>query len=258
MCPQCRAFITNKDRVCPYCGEKVGPRAIDLRNSGEMLMGFIPNASFVTVMILSIDVALFAGSFWGGGGLNQAGAEHGFEVLRLHQWYRFVTAGYLHWNFFHIAMNAYALFIVGVQVEELYGAPRFIVFFTVSSVLGYFATAFFSPMVASVGSSAGIMGLIGAMIALGMRSNTPMGHAIRGTYIRWAVSGLLFGLLPGINNIAHLGGLAGGFAVAYVAGTPRLLVSAGELFWRAAAGICVVVTIFCFYQLYLHIPSISQ
>jgi rhomboid protease GluP len=258
MCPQCRAFITNKDRVCPYCGEKVGPRAIDLRNSGEMLMGFIPNARYVTVMILLVDFALFAGSLLGGEGLYAAGAERGFEVFRLHQWYRLVTAGYLHGGWLHILMNAWVLFDLGAQVEEIYGPPRLIVFFFVSSALGFLASAWFgSGMVPSVGSSAGIFGLIGAMIALGVRTRNSMGQSIRALYIRWAIYGLLFGLLPGIDNTAHIGGLASGFAVAYLAGTPRLAGST-ESFWRAAAGVGVLVTVFCFYQLYLHIPAVTQ
>jgi rhomboid protease GluP len=260
MCPQCRAFITNKDKVCPYCGEKVGPRAIDLRNSGEMLMGFIPSARFVTVMILLVDFALFAGSLAGNGtGLYAAGAERGFEVFRLHQWYRLVTAGYLHGGWLHIVMNSFALFSLAAQVEEVYGPPRFIVLFSVSSALGFLASGYFgSPMAASVGSSAGIMGLIGAMIALGLRTRNSMGDSIRGFYIRWAVYGLLFGLLPGIDNTAHIGGLASGFAVAYLAGTPKLVRTTGESVWRAAAGVCVAVTIFCFYQMYLHLAVIPQ
>ncbi len=256
MCPQCRAFITNKDRVCPYCGEKVGPRAIDLRNSGEMLMGFIPSARFVTVIILLIDFALFAGSLRGGEALFMAGAERRDLVFGYHQWYRLVTAGFLHGGWIHILMNSWVLFDLGAQVEELYGPPRFLVLFLGSSTLGFLASAYFgSNMVASVGSSAGIMGLIGAMIALAVRTRNSMGQSIRGFYIRWAIYGLLFGLLPGIDNTAHVGGLAGGFALAYLAGTPKLVNTTGENFWRAAAAASVLITVFCFFQLYRHIPQ---
>src|SRR5580693_962423 len=47
MCPQCRAFITSKDRVCPYCNEPVGPRAIDRRSPSPILGGLIPHARFL-------------------------------------------------------------------------------------------------------------------------------------------------------------------------------------------------------------------
>jgi hypothetical protein len=83
-----------------------------------------------------------------------------------------------------------------------------------------------------------------------------MGQAIRAHYVRWAIYGLLFGLLPGISNTAHVGGLAAGFGVAYLAGTPMLVQdSPKENFWRVAAGICVLLTLFSFFQLYQQISS---
>jgi rhomboid protease GluP len=77
MCPHCRAFITTKDRVCPYCGETVGPRAAD-REGTPLLGGFVPHARFVTVMILLINFALYvATALWsmksGGGAMDVDG-----------------------------------------------------------------------------------------------------------------------------------------------------------------------------------------
>src|SRR5579863_10737265 len=59
MCPNCRAFVTTSDRVCPYCQAPMGPRAIEQRNPGEILGGLIPQARFTTVMILLINTGLF-------------------------------------------------------------------------------------------------------------------------------------------------------------------------------------------------------
>ena len=56
MCPNCRAFITTQDKVCPYCNERVGPRAAERRNPGAILGGFIPHARFVTMIILTINL----------------------------------------------------------------------------------------------------------------------------------------------------------------------------------------------------------
>ena len=55
MCPNCRAFITTKDKVCPYCDMKLGPRAIDRRMPSDVLGGLIPAAQFTTVVILIIN-----------------------------------------------------------------------------------------------------------------------------------------------------------------------------------------------------------
>ena len=59
MCPHCRAFITISDKVCPYCGERVGPRAIERGGSQDFLAGFIPHARFNTVLILVINFGLY-------------------------------------------------------------------------------------------------------------------------------------------------------------------------------------------------------
>jgi hypothetical protein len=91
------------------------------------------------------------------------------------------------------------------------------------------------------------------MIALGMSHRSALGDHIRGLYVRWAVYGLLFGLLPmfHIDNAAHIGGLAAGFGVAYVAGLPNIVTTGQERFWRMAAIACLALTAFCFLEMYL-------
>jgi rhomboid protease GluP len=261
MCPNCRAFITTDDKVCPYCGEKVGPRAIDLRDTGQMLMGFIPSARFVTSVILLINFAFFLGqqTAFGGRVLTYFGMETARGVRIDHEYYRLVTAGFLHGGWLHILMNSWVLWDLGAQVEEIYGQARMVVFYFVATVAGFLATAYFSPGNPALGASAGLFGMIGVMIALGVRTRNSMGQAIRAHYIRWAIYGLIFGLLPGIANTAHVGGLAAGFGIAYFAGTPLLRPdSPVEAFWKGAAGLCVVLTLGSFFQLYQQIAANAQ
>jgi rhomboid protease GluP len=59
MCPHCRAFITVNDRVCPYCGETVGQRAVEVRDPAGALGGLIPYSRYVTSLLLLINVGLF-------------------------------------------------------------------------------------------------------------------------------------------------------------------------------------------------------
>jgi rhomboid protease GluP len=264
MCPHCRAFITNKDRVCPYCNEEVGPRAVE-RQGHSPLGGFVPQANFVTVMILLVNFSLYiACTLWSmkttrGSGVMDIdgqtlflfGAKYG-PALRMGQLWRLLTAGFLHGGLLHILMNSWVLFDLGAQVEEVYGAPRLVVFYFLSTIFGFAASAWWSQGL-SVGASAGIFGLIGAMIALGVTHRSAAGAAVRGLYVRWAVYGLLFGLLPGlrIDNAAHVGGLAAGFAAAWLAGTPRLGTTPGERLWRAASWACLILTAASFLRWYL-------
>jgi rhomboid protease GluP len=272
MCPSCRAFIGASDRVCPYCEAPVGARAIDRRMPGEILGGLIPHARFTTTMILLINGGLYlattvysmrAGNENALMGLDTRtlfdfGAKYR-EAIYLGQWWRLVTAGFLHGGIMHILMNSWALFDLGAQVEEAYGTSRLLVLYFVSTVFGFLASTWWSASI-SVGASAGLFGLIGAMIALGVRHQTALGSHVRALYMRWAIYGLLFGLLPGlhIDNAAHLGGLAAGFGCAYVAGLPRVETAVLEKFWRLAALACLVLTAVSFLKMYLWFSSGSR
>jgi rhomboid protease GluP len=249
MCPHCRAFITDRDKVCPYCGEKVGPRAIDRREPGAILGGFIPHARFVTMLIITICVGLYLATVvfsqragTGGGFMSidgqtllEFGAKYRAAILVYGQWWRLVTAGFLHGGLLHIGMNMWVLFDLGAQVEDVYGGARLIVFFFVATVFGFLASTFWSPALS-------------------------VGAALRGMYIRWAVYVLIFGLLPGFNidNAAHIGGLAAGFVVAYVAGTPRIAIAWNERLWLGAASVCVVLTAGSFLMMYLWFSTTAQ
>ena len=271
MCPHCRAFITTRDRTCPYCNEVVGPRAADRSDPGQLLGGFIPHARFTTVIILLLNTALYlATAFFslssGRGNLMDIdgqtliafGAKFRVAILQYGQWWRLVTAGFLHGGLMHILMNSWVLFDLGAQVEEVYGAPRLIVIYFFSTVGGFLASTFWSGAL-SVGASAGIFGLIGAMIALGVTHKSALGMAIRGMYIRWAIYGLLFGLLPMFrtDNAAHVGGLVAGFAIAWLAGVPRFA-SWKETFWKGLAYASVGLTGLSFLAMYMYFASATQ
>jgi len=260
MCPNCRAFITTDDKVCPYCDMRIGPKAIDRRSPADVLGGLIPHARFTTFVILLINGGLYGAMILhamrtGSRGsvtdfdlqtLFDFGAKYG-PAIRDGQVWRLVTAGFLHGGLLHILMNSWVLFDLGAQTEENYGTSRYLVLYFVSTITGFYASYYWSPVL-SIGSSAGIFGLIGAMIALGVRDRSSWGAAVRRQYMQWAIYGLILGFIGffATDNAAHLGGLAGGFALGYVAGTPRLT-GTTEQAWRAAAGVAVGATVVCFY-----------
>jgi rhomboid protease GluP len=266
MCPNCRAFITTSDRVCPYCGERVGPRAVDMHSPGEIAGGLIPHAHFTTILILIINAGLFIATwsmsrtFGEMGALFAFGAKEGRSIFLGHQWWRLVTAGFLHGGLLHIAMNSWVLYDLGAQVEQIYGTPRFLVIYFLGTIGGFYLSARLNPMVLSVGSSAGLMGLIGAMIAFGVANRSSVGRAIRNFYVRWVVYILALGLIPGfaVDNWAHIGGLAAGFAMGYLAGIPARSSNSREIFWRTAAGVCIVLTVCSFWLMYRNFPAPDQ
>ena len=259
MCPSCRAFITTDDRVCPYCEAEIGPRAIERRAPAALAGGLIPHGHFTTILILLVNTGLFIATLLRTSSLTGAsfntdpdgrvllefGAKFGF-LIQQGEWWRLITAGFLHGNLMHILMNSWVLFDLGAQVEEAYGTSRYLAIYTLSTVTGFLASFFWSPAL-SIGASAGIFGLIGAMIAMGLRDRSSYGSAVRGTYTRWAVYGLLMGLLPifATDNAAHVGGLVGGFALGFIAGTPGFS-RTWERTWQIAAGVAMAATAWSF------------
>lgn len=272
MCPHCRAFITTKDKVCPYCDTEVGPRAIDRRDPGAILAGMIPSARFVTVLILTLNAGMFlatvlasmkagnAGALMGldGRTLLNFGASWPVATLFNGQWWRLLTAGFLHGGLLHIGFNSWALMDVGAHTEEIYGQRRMVIIYLLSTIGGFLASSLWTQSL-SVGASAGLFGLIGAMIAVGVLHKRNMeASMIKAFYIRWAIYGLLMGLLfPMTDNAAHVGGLATGFITAWVTGTPRLLETWQEKLWKGVATLLVVLTALSFYKMFTFMLSVS-
>ena len=264
MCTQCRAFITTADRICPYCNEPVGPTYVE-RQPDTKIGGLIPQSHFTTVLILLINAGLYIATAWFSSsyGENAAlwafGGKFGPSIWKDHEWWRLVTAGFLHGGITHILMNSWALFQLGAQVEELFGTSRYLAIYFCSTVGGFYLSAKMNQGL-SIGSSAGIAGLIGAMIAFGVLNRSTVGKAIRNFSLQAVVFMLAIGLIGGfqIDNWAHLGGLSAGFAVAYVAGTPVHSSRTKESLWRVLAMACVAITVFCFVMVYTHFPTPDQ
>ena len=250
MCPNCRAFVTTSDRVCPYCEAKLGPRAADQRNPGEILGGLIPHARFTTVIILVINTILFLTDYLNPqSGLMEWGRSVPSPMMQ-GQWWRLVTAGFLHGGIFHILMNSWVLFDLGAEVEQLFGTSRLIVFYFFSTITGFWMSSHVGFHV-SVGSSAGIFGLIGAMIAFGVTDKSSVGRMVKAVYGRWLIYCVILSFLPGVDFWAHAGGFAGGFIAGWLASTPVARKMWKEPLIRALAGVSVALTVLAFGMLYL-------
>src|ERR1700677_1899090 len=249
MCPNCRAFVTTSDKVCPYCQAPLGARAVERRNPGEILGGLIPHARFTTVMILLINTALFVAQYVSPqSGITEAGQSVP-AVLMQGQWWRLVTAGFLHGGILHILMNSWVLFDLGAEVETLYGTSRLIVFYFISTVTGFLASSHLGHY-PSVGSSAGIFGLIGAMLAFGFTDRSSLGMQVKALYTRWVIYGLVLSFLPGVDFWAHVGGFAGGFLTGWLASTPRARLMWKEPLLKVLAGVCIAATVVAFGMMY--------
>jgi rhomboid protease GluP len=254
MCPNCRAFVTTSDRVCPYCDAQLGPRAVESRSAGDILGGLIPHARFTTLMILLINTALYiADTLNPQSGLLPYGQSVPWSFMQGQYW-RLVTAGFLHGGILHILMNSWVLFDLGAEVEQIYGTSRMIVFYFVSTVTGFLVSSKFGSA-ASVGSSAGIFGLIGAMLAFGFFDKSSLGMAVKSLYTRWLIYLIVLSFIPGVDFRAHIGGLSGGFIAGWLASTPRARLMWKEPLLKGLAGVSIALTVLSFLMLFLSMTA---
>ncbi len=260
MCPNCRAFITTDDKVCPYCDVRVAPKAAERLQAGNFLGGLIPQARFTTVMILLINFALYIADALNSVPIIRHYGESIPWPLLQGAYYRLVTAGFLHGSILHILMNSWVLFDLGAEVEQLYDTQRLIAFYFVSTVTGFLASSILGPQAinaSSVGSSAGIFGLIGAMLAFGVTDKSALGAAVKSLYSRWLIYALVLSFIPGVDYWAHIGGLAGGFLMGVILITPRARLMWKESAIKVGAGVCLVLTLLSFGRLFLALMAPS-
>jgi rhomboid protease GluP len=132
------------------------------------------------------------------------------------RWWTLLTAIYLHGSLLHILFNVLWIRQLGPAVEELYGPARFFVIYTVAGVVGFVVSNAIGVSF-TVGASGSIFGLLGAMVAFGRRRGGVFGAMVLRQYGQWALVLFLLGFfMAGVNNLAHAGGFAGGFAAGLI------------------------------------------
>ena len=134
----------------------------------------------------------------------------------------------------------------------MYGTSRLIVFYFVSTITGFFASSHLGAHF-SVGSSAGIFGLIGAMLAFGFTDRSSLGMQVKSLYMRWVIYGLVLSFIPGVDFWAHVGGFSGGFIAGWLASTPRARLMWKEPLLKALAGVSIAVTAMAFGLMFIAI-----
>ncbi len=222
-------------------------------------MGVIPMPTSATSILAAVIVLMFvaewfltqraggpgqsAGLFGGirGNVMYRLGGLYGIAVIYQDQWWRLVTAMFLHAGILHIGLNLWVLFDVAPEVEGLMGASKFIVLYLITGVVGYLASLWWMPGALAIGASGAIMGLIGALIGATFHHGQ-LGKEYRSMLWRWVIYIFIFGLFfSGVDNAAHLGGLASGFILGYLIpeGAPQTRTS--ENLWNGLAILSVVI-----------------
>lgn len=133
-------------------------------------------------------------------------------LIDLGEHWRLLTPIFLHAGFLHIFLNMYILYIYGQDVEQAFGTARFIAIYLGSAVTASALSYALPPEARAVGASGAVFGVAGALIAYlyNRRSSTFASHHLRGMMTFLAINFVFGFVFPGIDWIAHLGGLIGG------------------------------------------------
>jgi rhomboid protease GluP len=179
----------------------------------------------MTYVLLVINILVWLAMTAFGGSTNTAvlirfGAIAN-DLIAQGQVWRLLTSIFLHIGPMHLFFNSYALFIFGVEVERVYGSARFLAIYLLAGLYGSLVTFAFGPSLAvSAGASGAIFGLLGVMVAYFRRHRETFGEWGRQRLVGLlGVAGfnLVLGFtVPGINNLAHLGGLFTGVVLGWL------------------------------------------
>ena len=165
------------------------------------------------------------------------------------EWWRLLTATFLHWNLAHVALNMWALWNAGRLTERLYGSTTFLAMYLASGILGSLASIAWNPTVVSAGASGAVFGVLGALLACTLREHglpRVVVKAHRWSTLTFVVLNLALGAIsPNTDNAAHLGGLAAGLVLGWLLARPIRLDRRADLTGSqvAAAASTVAVTL---------------
>jgi membrane associated rhomboid family serine protease len=232
LCPSCGMLVGVNDEQCLGCGRR-RPGMFgftSLLRLGNLEDVFVPLVMWVcgavylaclTVDVRGIEMSGLSFLSPSLGSEFLFGCSGAVPLLEYGRWWTPLSATWLHGGALHILFNMMWLRQLGPAVAHLYGGARTVIIYALAGVVGFLASSLagaFLPRIPflqgsdfTLGASASVFGLMGAVLHFGRRGGSS--HA-RESATRWIIYGLAFGfVMPGVDNWAHLGGLAGGYFI---------------------------------------------
>jgi membrane associated rhomboid family serine protease len=228
LCPACGALVGINATKCHECGTSLRFSLAALSKSLSGIFGehespvttalLIANVLMLGVSYLALSAAGGGGGMsilWGLGGETQyrLGASYWPAMIYANEWWRLVTAMFLHGGLIHIGFNMMSLMQLGPALEELYGSARYLFLYVVTGAFGFLVSAVTGHF--SIGASGALLGLVGLMLAITSKRGGAFMRELRSRLISSVV--ILFALgfsgFMAMDNFAHGAGLAAGFVL---------------------------------------------
>ena len=264
VCASCRSLVGVNDDTCYNCGR----RNPGLWGFGPMLRTFGNDLGFVTLVVygcsaiyiisLALTVALGGNIMGSGNPLTMLsphpnvqyllGASGAGPVFAGGRWWTVLSASWLHGGVLHILFNMLWVRQLGPATADIYGPGRMVIIYTIAGAAGFALSSlggffmgwmpipFLRGAYMTVGASASIFGLLGALAYYGRRGGSSI---IRSEAMGYAITlGIMGFILPNVDNYAHGGGFLGG----YLAGMWLDPLKPERMDHLVGAALCLVLT----------------
>ena len=209
ICPDCMVFAPVGIRCPDHSGQPKGAARV-VQNVQQSTSR---KPTIVTMTLIGINVGIYLLQLAGGASVNANSGwifEHGAlygPLVAQGDWYRLLSAAFLHYGPFHLGLNMLALWWIGRPLESYLGSVRFLLLYLVSGLAGSAGALLVTPTGVTVGASGAIYGILGAAIVLERQGTYVLG----GAALPLLIVNLAFSFaVPGISIGGHLGGAAAG------------------------------------------------
>jgi membrane associated rhomboid family serine protease len=213
ICTECMTMAPVGIRCPDHSGK---PQGVQRVTKGVRRATFEGTGAKVTKALIGINVAVYVAELAQGGGVygvNSTIYEKGFlyaPFVAQGDWWRLMTAAFLHYGPFHLLLNMLGLYWFGSLLERRIGSGKFLLLYLVSGLAGSAGALVVSPMNATVGASGAIFGILGAGLVLEQQRDYVFGGSALGVIVANLV--LTFAWSGNISVGGHIGGLIGGAA----------------------------------------------
>ncbi len=205
-------------------------KILDLANKPKVKMKFSlkmigPTQVLIALNLIVFMFATFLQASYGGtlAAVMMGGLYKNF-IYGANEWWRLISAGFLHVDLFHILINMMVLVQAGALVERVYGRKQMVIIYMTSVITSsLLALIMMDGGTISLGASGGIFGLVGAIIVYLFSSNLVKVPQIRNQIFRTLILNILISLIPGISFYGHLGGFIGGVLISVAIADAKML-----------------------------------
>ncbi|MGQ9896745.1 MAG: rhomboid family intramembrane serine protease [Acidobacteriota bacterium] len=259
VCHRCGLLTPSNVLRCLECGAlplEVEQEQREHQRAARFVESVFFRRASLSYVLIGVNVAMFLLTAFAGGSTNPdvltAFGACNRKLIDQGEMWRLVVPMFLHIGIIHLLANMYALWVLGPQLESLYGSARFTILYLLSGIGGFVASYFFaSPESIGAGASGALFGMFGALLVFVYKYRAeipPMVRATmqRGIWLTLVINLIITFSIPFISRSGHVGGLLSGIGLALLVPYSPPNERETPAIWRVWQIILISVVVLCF------------